>query len=372
MQALGSKYEGDGTAMAGRLEAELLEEIGALAARLRRPIRLMEVCGTHTHAVAAAGLRQRLPAFVRLGSGPGCPVCVTPASWIQRAIGIGREHDARLCAFGDLLRVPALHGSLETARAEGLDVATVYSPREALTWAQREPARRTVFLAIGFETTAPLTAALLIEARAKGVDNLLVFSGHKTMPAALEALVDDRELRVDGLILPGHVAAITGSEAFRFLPERLGLPAAVAGFEPADLLGAVLALLRQIVAGRPRLVNGYARVVTPGGNSTAQRLMDRVFVPASDRWRGLGSIPASGLALGPGWQDADAGPLAPDEAVDRETAGCLCGEILRGRADPPDCPLFGGACRPDRPAGACMVSSEGACAAWHRHERRPR
>lgn len=356
-------------ATSDRVEDSLLAAIREQAARLARPVRLMEVCGTHTHAVSAAGLRQRLPETVRLGSGPGCPVCVTPAAWLERAVAVGRDGGARLCAFGDLLRVPGASGSLESARADGVDVDVVYSPREALQRAAAEPARPTVFLAVGFETTAPTTAALLVEARARGVDNLRVLCGHKTMPAALAALAADPELRVDGLILPGHVAAVTGSEAFRFLPERLGLPAAVAGFEPADVLGAVLALLRQIVRGRPELVNGYRRAVRPGGNPEALRLLGKVFVPADADWRGLGRIPGSGLALAPAWAWADAAPLAPAPAAAPEPPGCRCGDVLRGRLDPPDCPLFGGACRPDAPVGACMVSGEGACAAWHRHER---
>lgn len=347
----------------------LVTEIEALARRLDRTVAFMEVCGTHTHAVASAGLRRRMPARVRLISGPGCPVCVTPVTYLDRAIALAGRSDTVVCTFGDLMRVPSSTVSLEAARAQGRAVEIVYSPRDAVDRARRDPARTVVFLAIGFETTVPTIAAALAEAEADGLDNFLVLPGNKIMPPPMAALAADPELGVAGFLLPGHVSVISGWEAFRFLATDHGLAGAVVGFAPADVLRGVVELLRQTLEGRSEIVNLYSRVVDAAGNSTARTLIERFFEPAESDWRGFGPIPGSGLALRPAWRHRDASAIPVDLPDPVEPVGCRCGEVLRGVIDPPECPLFDAGCSPDDPVGACMVSSEGTCAAWYRHER---
>ncbi len=346
----------------------LVAAICRAAERVPRPVTFMEVCGTHTNAIAAAGLRRLLPPELRLISGPGCPVCVTEVSVLDRAEALAATLDVTLCTFGDLLRVPSSTGSLERARAKGADIRVVYSPRDAVTIARNEPQRRVVFVGVGFETTVPTVAAALAEAEETGVRNFLCLSAHKTMPAPLRALAGDEDVAVDGFICPGHVSVITGWRAFAFLPEEFGIPAAVAGFSPTDVLRAVLSLVRQCVDGRATVENVYSRVVSEGGNQTAQRLVERFFAPADATWRGLGVIPGSGLELRPEYGHRDAARLEVSLPLPREPQGCRCGDILKGCLDPPACPLFATACTPDTPVGACMVSAEGACAAWYRHE----
>jgi hydrogenase expression/formation protein HypD len=347
----------------------LLAAIGTAAGRLRRRVTLMEVCGTHTHAIAAAGLRRMLPDSVRLVSGPGCPVCVTPVGFLDRAEAIAALPNTVVCTFGDLLRVPSSRGSLEQARARGAHVRVTYSARDALGVARSNPGARVVFLAVGFETTAPTIAAALAEAEDAGVPNLQILPGNKVMPPPMRALMADPEVAVDGFLLPGHVSVITGSDAFGFVASEFGLPAVVVGFTPADVLRGVLELIRRLARGEPGVVNLYDRVVTPGGNLTAKRLLGRFFQPADEVWRGLGAIPASGLGLRPEWAHRDASRLEVEVPEPFEPPGCRCGEVLKGTVEPPDCPLFDAGCSPDTPVGACMVSSEGTCAAWYRHHR---
>lgn len=350
-----------------RAIAGLVQRIDAEATRLGRRATFMEVCGTHTQAVAAAGLRRMLPPSVRLISGPGCPVCVTPVDYLDRALALASLPDVTVCTFGDLLRVPASFSSLERGRAEGLSIEVVYSPRDALALARRRPERRIVFLAVGFETTAPTIAAALAEAEAAGVRNFLVLPGNKVMPPPMRALVSDPALKVDGFLLPGHVSVLTGWEVFRFLAEEHGVPGAVVGFAPADVLCGVLELLEQLVAGEARIANRYGRAVAAAGNRTAAELVDRFFEPSAAVWRGFGEIPDSGLALRAEWSSRDASRVEVEVPDPVEPAGCRCGEVLRGTIDPPDCPLYGGPCTPEDPVGACMVSAEGTCAAWFRH-----
>jgi hydrogenase expression/formation protein HypD len=352
-----------------RAVAGLIAEIARAAERLPRRVTLMEVCGTHTNAIAAAGLRRLLPAQLRLISGPGCPVCVTPVGYIDRADALARRPGITVCTFGDLMRVPSSTGSLERTRAEGGDVRVVYSPRDAVEFARANPEQTVVFLGVGFETTTPTVAAALAEAEGTGVANFTVLSGHKVMPPPLRALAGDPDVAVDGFICPGHVSVITGWRAFTFIPEEFGLPAAVAGFTPTDVLQAVLELVRQHAERRAQVANAYGRVVTADGNPRARELVDRFFTPADASWRGLGPIPDSGLDLRPEFAHRDAGRLAVEVPEPEEPEGCRCGEVLKGVIDPPECPLFAAACSPDSAVGACMVSSEGACAAWYRHER---
>jgi hydrogenase expression/formation protein HypD len=346
------------------------ERIRELAAGLPRPVTFMEVCGTHTHAIAAAGLRRALPPNVRLIAGPGCPVCVTPVDYLDHALALAARPDVTVCTFGDLLRVPASRrDSLERANARGADVRIVWSPRDALQLARTLPGRTVVFLAVGFETTMPTIAAALAEAEATGVANFLILSGSKLIEPPLRALARDPELQLDGFLLPGHVSVILGADFYRFLADDCRVAAAIAGFAPVDVQQGLVELLTQVRSGRPRVANLYARVVTAAGNRTAQQLLDRFFRPVDTRWRGLGTIPRSGQALRPEWRHRDAATLPVDLPTPLEPQGCRCGEVLRGTIEPPQCPLFGRGCTPEHAIGACMVSSEGSCAAWHRHER---
>jgi hydrogenase expression/formation protein HypD len=345
------------------------EELGRLAAELRLEARsgltFMEVCGTHTMAIARFGLRELLPEGVRLISGPGCPVCVTAMPDLDRVLALARLPEVTLVTFGDLVRVPASRGSLAAERAAGADVRVVYSPADAVRIAAAEPGRQVVFAGIGFETTAPTTAAALLEARAAGLANFSLLSLHKTMPLPLRALLDLGETAISGFLLPGHVSVITGTACYGFLAAEYGIGGVVAGFEAADVLQALVMLARQ---STPAIEIEYTRAVRPEGNVVAQRLLDRVFEPCDADWRGLGVIPGSGLALREEFADVDAARRFPVEpGPSSEPAGCRCGEVLRGVIDPADCALFGARCTPEDPVGACMVSSEGACAARYRY-----
>ncbi len=349
--------------------AALAGRVTKAAEKLPRRVTLMEVCGTHTHAIAAAGLRRLLPPKVRLIAGPGCPVCVTPVGYVDRAEALARRPGTIVTTFGDLLRVPSSRGSLERVRAEGADVRIVYSPRDALQIARENPGSTVVFLAVGFETTVPTVAGALAEAERDGVPNFLILSGHKIMPPPMRAIIRDPEVQVDGYLLPGHVSVITGSNAFSFVAEELGMPAVVVGFTPTDVLRGVETLVECVASGRAEVVNLYSRVVRPEGNTAAQALVSRFFTTTDVVWRGLGTIPGSGLALRPEFSHRDAALIEVEVPDPVEPAGCRCGEVLKGGIDPPECPLFATACTPISPIGACMVSSEGTCAAWYRHER---
>ena len=344
----------------------LCAEVRRAAKRAGRRVRLMEVCGGHTMAVHRFGIPELLPESVELLSGPGCPVCVTPIAYLDRAIELAGDPAVTLTTFGDLYRVPGTRGSLEDAAAGGADVRVVYGARDALQAARRNPDRRVIFLAIGFETTAPGTAATVREARETGVENFQVLCGHKTMPPALRSLVEAPELALDGFILPGHVSTITGPEVYEFLPRDYGLACCVTGFEPTDLLMGILALVRQVADGRPAVENRYRRMVRPGGNPRAREAVNEVFAPADSRWRGIGPIPDSGLDLRPEWAPQRIEPPDPRQA-DPEPSACRCPDVLRGLLRPPECPLFARACTPDSPVGPCMVSGEGACAAFFRY-----
>ncbi len=352
-----------------RAIAALIKEIREISDAVGRKVTLMEVCGTHTHAVAAAGLRQMLPPDVRLISGPGCPVCVTPVDYLDRALALAELDHTTVCTFGDLMRVPSSLSSLEQAHAEGKTVEIVYSPRDALQTARSNPDRRIVFLAVGFETTAPTIAAAVAEAEADGIDNFLILPGNKVMPPPMRALVEDQELKVDGFLLPGHVSVLTGWECFRFLADDYGVPGAVVGFAPADVMRGVVDLLRQVKTEQAEITNLYSRVVSPSGNQVAARIVNEFFEPVATNWRGFGEIPGSGLGLRAEFSNRDASRIEVELPPPHEPVGCACGDVLRGVIDPPECSLFGTACQPATPVGACMVSSEGTCAAWYRHER---
>ena len=334
-----------------------------------RPLRLMEVCGTHTVAIFRSGLRQLLEGAVELVSGPGCPVCVTAQRDIDFAIGLAEQPGVTLTTFGDMIKVPGTRGSLQQARARGADVRIVYSPAYAVQLAAELPDRQVVFLGVGFETTAPIIAASLLEARRRGLHNYLVHSVHKVVPPALRALAASGEVALDGLILPGHVSTVIGLEPYRFLATEYNLPSVIAGFEPLDILQAVhrLATARDEEAA---VTIEYRRAVRPEGNPVAVQLMESAFVPADAHWRGLGIIPASGLQLREEYAAHDAARVFPvDVSFSREPAGCACVAVLRGGARPPDCRLFATTCTPEHPIGPCMVSTEGTCAAYYAYGR---
>jgi hydrogenase expression/formation protein HypD len=344
---------------------DVLRRLAAdLAAEAHAGLTVMEVCGTHTMAIARYGLRELLPPGLRLISGPGCPVCVTAMQDLDRVIALARLPQVTMVTFGDLLRVPASRSSLAAERAAGADVRVVYSPRDAVEMAAAEPEREVVFAGIGFETTAPTVAAALLEARQRGIANFSVFSMHKTMPLPLRALLDLGETPIGGFLLPGHVSVVTGTACYQFLAREYGVAGVVAGFEAQDVLLALLMLVRM---REPGIEIEYTRAVRPEGNVVAQRLLDEVFEPDDADWRGLGVIPGSGLRLRAAFADADAEQRFPvDPGPSLEPAGCRCGEVLRGVTDPAECALFGRRCTPQDPVGACMVSSEGACAARYR------
>lgn len=341
----------------------LLDMIRALAPG---ELRLMEVCGTHTMAIAEAGLKAMLPETIKLLSGPGCPVCVTPPQVIDAVLELSMEKDVILASYGDMLRVPGSRAgdSLMRRRALGARVETVYSPVDAVELALQNPERQVVFLGVGFETTAPGTAAAVLTAKEKGAKNFTLWSMLKQVEPAMRALIRTDGFNVDGFLCPGHVATVIGTKGFAFLPEEYGLPAVIAGFEPEDILIAVYGLVRQLSEKSPRLENEYTRAVSFDGNRLAQQMLARCFESRYELWRGLGGVEKSGLGLREELRDFDAErrfhiTLSPTEPP----AACRCGEVITGRLAPEGCPLFGRRCTPEEPVGPCMVSSEGACAA---------
>jgi hydrogenase expression/formation protein HypD len=338
------------------------------ADRLGRPVALMEVCGTHTAAISKSGIRELLSDLLELRSGPGCPVCVTAAGDIERVVKLARLPGVAIATFGDMLRVPGISSSLERERALGAKVKIFYSPGDAVEYARDHPEIEVIFIGVGFETTAPLVALSVEAAGAAGLKNFFVLSLHKTVPPVLRGLLSAGETRVDGLILPGHVGAITGSRAFNFVADEYGVPAAMAGFEAVDILASIHVLLEAVIEDRAAAVNCYPRVVKEGGNRQAQQIMERFFTGVDVHWRGFGTIAKSGLALRERYRDFDAARRfdAGVSPAEPKTA-CRCGDLLKGKIYPGDCGLFARACTPATPVGPCMVSSEGACAVYYRY-----
>jgi hydrogenase expression/formation protein HypD len=346
-----------------------LASIRELQRRAGRPLRFMEVCGTHTMAAFRTGLRALLPPEVTLLSGPGCPVCVTDDSYIDAAIALAGLPDTRVATFGDMMRVPGTESSLERARAGGAQVRVVYSPLDALQEAQENPQRRVVFLGVGFETTAPTVAWTLRAAAEAGLANYSVLCAHKTMPQAMAALLAGGQVRIDGFLCPGHVSAVIGADAYAFIARDHGIPCVVAGFEAADMAEGIEMLARQIVEKRAEVEVQYRRAVDRAGNPLARAAIEEVFEPDDAPWRGIGVIPGSGLRIRSRFAAHDAARLFSPLDLPRPRAhsGCRCGDVLRGAITPPQCPLFARRCTPEAPVGPCMVSSEGACAAWFRY-----
>lgn len=329
---------------------------------------LMEVCGTHTVSIARSGIRDLMPAGVRLASGPGCPVCVTSNSDIDTVIALARVPEVIIATFGDMTRVPGSTSSLLKEQADGRDIRIVYSPLDALRIARDNPGREVVFVGVGFETTTPLVAIAVKRALEEGLENFSVFAAHKNMPGAIEAIIADPKLKVSALILPGHVSTIIGAEPYRFLAEKYGIPGVITGFEPVDMLQGIAMIMRQLHEGRAAIEIAYARGVMPEGNPVAKAAIDEVFDTCTATWRGLGPIEGSGYRLRERYAGFDAvSKLRPQVEQTREPKGCRCGDILRGIMRPDECPLFRKVCTPENPVGPCMVSSEGSCAAYFRY-----
>ncbi|MBA3381423.1 MAG: hydrogenase formation protein HypD [Actinobacteria bacterium] len=336
-----------------------------------RHYKVMEVCGGHTHTIYKYGVDDLLPENVELVHGPGCPVCVIPMGRVDDGIAIAKREEVILTCFGDMMRVPGGSGTFLEAKAEGADIRMVYSPLDALRIAKENPEREVVFFAVGFETTAPSTALTLKRAKQDGVGNFSVVSNHVTIVPPLRALLESPDLRLDGFIGPGHVSTVVGARPFEFIPADYGRPIVVSGFEPLDLLQSVHMVLRQLAEGRCEVENQYKRVVPYDGNPAALAVLAEVFeLRPHFEWRGLGFISSSGLKLGPDYADLDAELRfgVPGVRV-ADPKACQCGEVLKGVIKPWECKVFGTACTPERPIGTCMVSSEGACAAYYNYGR---
>ncbi len=353
-------------------DAEKAREYARQIARVTtRPWAIMEVCGGQTHAIVKFGIDELLPKAITLIHGPGCPVCVTPIEFIDKAIEIASRPGAIFCSFGDMLRVPGSAADLLSVKAAGGDVRMVYSPSDAVKIAAQNPASEVVFFAVGFETTAPATALAAYQAAERGIKNFSMLVAHVRVPPAMEALLASPECRVRGFLAAGHVCAVMGCAEYEPIAAKYRAPIVITGFEPLDILQGILMCVRQLEQGRAEVENQYARVVRRDGNEHARELIRRVFDVVPRKWRGIGEIPASGLALRSQYETLDAGKRfgLADRAV-AESAECLAGLVLQGRIKPAECPAFGRGCAPEHPLGAPMVSSEGACAAYYRYRSR--
>lgn len=345
----------------------------AIRAAVTRPWNIMEICGGQTHSIIRFALDEMLPRELTLIHGPGCPVCVTPIEMIDRAVAIAARPEVTFCSFGDMLRVPGSQKDLLTVKSEGGDVRIVYSPIDAVTLAQKHPDRQVVFFAVGFETTAPANAMAVVQAAKLGLANFSMLVSHVLVPPAIRAVLGSPANRVQGFLAAGHVCTITGLDEYRPIAETYRVPIVVTGFEPLDILQGVLMCVRQLEAGRHEVENQYARSVRPEGNRVALRQMAEVFQTVPRKWRGIGEIPESGLSLRESYAPFDAQRrFAVETITAQEPAACIAGQILQGHKKPHDCPAFGLYCTPERPLGAPMVSTEGACAAYYRYRKRAR
>jgi hydrogenase expression/formation protein HypD len=335
----------------------------------KRKYKFMEVCGTHTMSIFKYGIRSIIPENIVLLSGPGCPVCVTPVEFIDTALEMSKIKDVITTTFGDMLKVPGTKDNLYNLRSLGYDVRPVYSPSDAVKIAAENPSKNVIFIAVGFETTSPTTAASILLAQKSGIKNFFIHCGHKTMPNAMTALAQSGELKLDGFICPPHVSAITGTRIYDFLPEKYGKACVIGGFEPVDILQTILMLIRQINQKNASVQNQYSRVVTRNGNIKARQIIDSVYEACDSEWRGLGVISTSGQKIKKKYQEYDAAekyPIMIEKFSDNPA--CLCGDVLTGRKIPTDCSLFRKSCTPQDPKGACMVSSEGTCAAYFKYK----
>ena len=334
-------------------------------------INIMEVCGTHTVSIFRNGIRPTLPPRLKLLSGPGCPVCVTDQGYIDVVLDLAQRDDCIIATYGDMIRVPGKAGSLETNQKSNVKI--VLSSDDALTLAEKHPDKTVVFVAVGFETTTPATAVAIGEADKKGVENFCILSGHKLVIPAMQALLSDEKNKIDAFLCPGHVSVIIGSDAYEPIVKEFGKPCVVAGFEPMQIIEGIAEICRQIGEGVAEVTSVYEGVVSPIGNLTARKIVSTYFEPYDGYWRGLGAIPGATLKLKSEYSRFDAlQRFGIEEIPAEDLGGCRCGEVLSGLIDPPECGLFEKKCTPDTPVGPCMVSSEGACAAWYKYGRKRR
>ena len=358
--------------LAQGLLAQIRDKVARTGATLNQPLNIMEVCGGHTHAIFRYGLHEMVPKEIEFIHGPGCPVCVLPMGRVDDCIEIAEQPQVIFATFGDAMRVPGTKKSMLQAKAEGADIRLVYSPLDALAIARNNPDREVVFFALGFETTMPSTALTVLQAAKEGIGNFSLFCNHITVPQPIKALLDDPDMRLDGFVGPGHVSMVVGTRPYDFIARDYGKPIVVSGFEPIDLLQSVLMVVTQIAEGRAEVENQYGRIVPRDGNPQALAAIDAVFEPREKfEWRGLGEIDASGVKMRPAFAAWDAerkfdvGYGKRQEVADPLDA--RCGDVLKGQIKPVACPLFGSICNPETPVGALMVSSEGACAAYHQY-----
>lgn len=339
-----------------------------IAQHSTRTVRLMEFCGGHTHAILRYGIRQMVPQTVEMRSGPGCPVCVTATADLDKAIAMARLPGVIVTTFGDMIRVPGSYSSLQKGKAEGADIRIVYSTVDAVEIARANPGKSIVFIGIGFETTAPTIAASILKAEQEKIKNFYVLSLSKLTPPVMRALLDSREVKVDGIVCPGHVSVIIGPHPYEFIPKDYGVACVISGFEPVDILLCIDKLVEQIEKGEPEMEIAYLRGVKPEGNRKARQLMEDVFEIGEANWRGIGTIPHSGLKIRGKYERFDADKaFSVSLKPPKEPKRCRCGDVIRGAATPLECQLFGKVCTPERPVGPCMVSSEGACAAYYQY-----
>lgn len=344
--------------------------MSAACKTLKRQINIMEVCGTHTVSIFRCGLRSTLPERIKLLSGPGCPVCVTDQSYIDAVLALAERNDCLIATYGDMIRVPGKSGSLETKQPIA-NVKVVLSSEDALQLAKDNPKKEVVFVAVGFETTAPATAVAVKEAEAEGIDNFCILSGHKLVVPAMRALVSEKNHKIDGFLCPGHVSVIIGYGAFAEIVDDFSRPCVVAGFEPMQIIEGLAEICRQLNAGKPELKSIYTAVVTEKGNVAAQKIISEYFDVADGFWRGVGKIKKSALKLKDKYSKFDAFKrFNITETEGGERNGCRCGEVLCGLIEPQECELFAKSCTPQTPVGPCMVSSEGSCAAWFKYGRK--
>ncbi|MCI5539538.1 MAG: hydrogenase formation protein HypD [Campylobacter lanienae] len=339
--------------------------------RSKKPLNIMEICGGHTHSIMKFGLPQLVGENINFIHGPGCPVCIMPRSRIDEAIAIASIDGVIFCTLADMLRVPGSKGSLSELRADGADIRALYSPLDTITIAKENPDKKVVFFAIGFETTTPMSAVVVKQAVELNLQNLFIHINHVTVPAPVRAIMSDKDVKIDAFLGPSHVSVITGSRIYEELANEFKTPIAVSGFEPLDLMDSILNLVSQHENGTHKVYNEYARVVSKDGNLKAKELIDRYFQPCDFEWRGLGVINDSGLRLRDEFSYLDAKKYFNVEVGEsKESKACICGEILRGKAKPYDCKVFGKVCNPQNPIGSCMVSGEGACAAYYKYSKR--
>jgi len=327
----------------------------------------MAVCGTHTVAICRKGIKNIIPKNMKLISGPGCPVCVTPVSYIDHIIALSREKNFIVTTFGDMIRVPGSTSSLEKEKANGADIRIVYSTIDALNVARNNPKKNVVFMGVGFETTSPTIASVILKAKEEKINNFSILCVAKIMPPAMKSLLDAEEVNIDGFICPGHVSAIIGSKPYGFIASQYNIPCVISGFEPLDILQTIFMLVKQIEKNEAKVEIQYKRIVKPEGNKIALEKINRVFKIVDSEWRGMGKIPLSGLEIRDKYEQFNARKFGISVERPKEISGCRCGEVLRGVIIPPECPLFGKICTPEDPKGACMVSSEGTCAAYYKY-----